>query len=475
MRRTLALISALVVTGLSLHFLTTGAPFKRTDGAPASPSKSAAIPTQASRDSYNPTDGTIKFFQWRVSLDPTSYSDYDRLGAAYTQKARETGDITYYQLAEDALDKSLSLESTHAEAISATVHIANVYFAEHRFTDSLSWARKTLALKTGDVSEFATIGDCLMNLGDYNGARAAYAELVPSLSRPYMGPGLTYLRESRFAGLDVAEGRPCDSVIRMKRAIAAAHSAGMHTENIAWTEYMLGFEYFRIGELANAEGSYRDSLAAYPGYHSALAGLGELRAAQGRYTEAIQLYQRAIGVIPLPVYVAALGDLYAKVGRTREAKREYELVEYIARLSALSKSLFNRELALFYADHDLNLNEAVSLARNELAVRKDVYTWDVLAFSLHKNGQEREAAAADANALRLGTQDPILFFHAGMIAHARGDDRSARQYLERALALNPHFHIFYADQARRILGSIATEPAQVARGDRIREAANVRQ
>jgi tetratricopeptide (TPR) repeat protein len=487
MRRTFGWLILLLPVVLFLHFRATSTFFKPKSGALPSDSASALssnpapVPQPTGLKRYStlppslratPTDGVVKFFQWRVSLDPTSYFDYDRLGTAYMQKARETGEITYYQLAEQALEKSLLLESTHPEAASATAHLADVYFAEHRFSDAIRWARQALSFKTGDVSEYATIGDCMMNLGDYDGARVAFANLMPSISRPYMGPALTYLRESRLAALDFAEGRALQSIRRMENAIAAARSAGMRAENIAWTEYMLGYEYFRVGQVAKAEKSYTGSLKDYPAYHRSLAGLAELRASQGHFDESIRLYQQAISVIPMPVYVAELGDVYAKTGRTEDAKKAYDLVEYIARLSTLSQSVFNRELALFYADHDLKLDKAVTLARNELAAREDVYTWDTLAFALYKNGRDQEAAAADVNALRLGTRDPLLFFHAGMIAHVRGDDRRARQYLQRALALNPHFHIFYADQAGQILDSIGPQPTELLRRDHPREAAN---
>jgi len=485
MRRKFGWLILLLPVVMLLHFRVTSTFFKPKSGA--LPSKSAwalgsnpaSVPQPTDLQRYStlppsvrstPTDGVIRFFQWRVSLDPTSYFDYDRLGTAYVQKARETGDITYYQLAEQALEKSLLLESTHPEATSATAHLADVYFAEHRFSDAIRWARKALSFKTGDVSEYAIIGDCMMNLGDYEGARVAYANLIPAISRPYMGPGLTYLRESRLAGLDFAEGRALESIGRMENAIAAARSAGLRAENIAWTEYMLGFEYFRVGQIAKAEKSYLASLKDYPAYHRALAGLAELRASQGHFDESIRLYQQAISVIPMPVYIAELGDVYAKIGRTEDAKKAYDLVEYIARLSTLSQSVFNRELALFYADHDLKLDEAVTLAYKELAARKDVYTWDALAFALYKKGRDEEATAADVNALRLGTRDPVLFFHAGMIEHARGDDRIARQYLQRALALNPHFHIFYADEAGQILDSIGPRPTELSRRDRPGEA-----
>src|SRR5260370_42176589 len=120
-------------------------------------------------------------------------------------EARETGDVTYSQLAYQALAKTRPPESPRPESASATARLADVYFAEHRFSDAISWARKALSFKTGDVSEYATIGDCMMNQGDYDGARVAYANLMPAISRPYMGPGLTYLRESRLGALDFAE------------------------------------------------------------------------------------------------------------------------------------------------------------------------------------------------------------------------------------------------------------------------------
>jgi len=54
-------------------------------------------------------------------------------------------------------------------------------------------------------------------------------------------------------------------------------------------------------------------------------------------------------------------------------------------------------------------------------------------------------------ALRLGTQDARLFYHAGMIARATGQRASGRAYLERALSLNPQFDPLQATKAREAL------------------------
>ncbi len=129
-------------------------------------------------------------------------------------------------------------------------------------------------------------------------------------------------------------------------------------------------------------------------------------------------------MIPLPEYAAALGDIYAKLGRPAEAKQQYALVEYIARLNALNRTVYNRELVYFYADHGIKQVEALDLARREIELRKDIYGYDALAWALYSSGQAEEALAPIMEALRLGTRDARLFLHAGMIASEARQDRA---------------------------------------------------
>lgn len=81
----------------------------------------------------------------------------------------------------------------------------------------------------------------------------------------------------------------------------------------------------------------------------------------------------------------------------------------------------------------------------------------MLAWALYKNGRAREAQAAMTEALRLGTPDARLFFHAGMIHRALGEADRAREALARALALNPHFHVLQAGVAARALGELRAQ------------------
>ena len=109
---------------------------------------------------------------------------------------------------------------------------------------------------------------------------------------------------------------------------------------------------------------------------------------------------------------------------------------------------------MFWADHDMRLGEALAVAQREHETRKDIYTSDALAWCLYKNGRYQEAKAAIGEALRLGTRDPKLYYHAGMIALALGDKQSGIEHLKKALDINHSFDILQADIARAKLKEV---------------------
>jgi tetratricopeptide (TPR) repeat protein len=111
-------------------------------------------------------------------------------------------------------------------------------------------------------------------------------------------------------------------------------------------------------------------------------------------------------------------------------------------------------LALFWADHDSRLDEALSIAERERAARNDIYTADALAWCLYKKGRFVEAKIAIDEALRLGTRDSRLLYHAGMIASSTGDNQKAAQYLNQALAINPTFDVLQAEVAKEKLNAL---------------------
>jgi tetratricopeptide (TPR) repeat protein len=415
----------------------------------------STTPGAALQGSISATDQQIHALQAHVKKAPGDFAGYDALGSAYFQKARETGDITYYDLAEQTGKKALDLAPSDYRAVNPLVHMALVCMGEHRFKDALAYAQKAISLGSGNLPAFAIEGDAYTDLGDYEEATAAYNSLQ-TLGRLTSSPlTLAYMSDSRVAYLRFLYGDSAESVRLMSSAIEAALQSNMPRENLAWLYFELGERYFQSGDLENAGLAYQSGISADPVHYRSLGGLAKVRAAQGKLEEAVQLYQDSIAIIPFPAYVEELGDVYRKLGREKEAQQQYDLVEYIGHLSELNRVLANRELALFHADQGIKLTEALELARRELDVRHDIYTWDTLAWVSYRNGKFQEAYEAINKANGLHTNDPLLLFHAGMIYHALAKDRDAEDFLSRALKINPHFHILHAELARRTLEDIS--------------------
>jgi tetratricopeptide (TPR) repeat protein len=342
--------------------------------------------------------------------------------------------------------------------------MAEVCMGEHRFSDALTYAQRALSLGSGDLSPFAIVGDAYADMGEYEKADSAYARLQSPDNETASPPAAAYVRDSRIAYLKFILGDTRSAIHLMQTAVEAAVKARLTGENLAWLYFELGEYYFQDGNAQAANDAYLAALSIHPGDYRALAALGKLRANQGMYPEAITLYRSAIAVVPMPTYIAELGDLYAKTGNIAEANKQYQLVEYICLLGHINQVLHNRDLAIFYADHDRKLDESLVLARKEFEVRHDIYTWDALAWALYKNGKYAEAWDAMDHARRLGTKDSLILFHAGMISARLGDASHAEQEFRQALTINPRFHVIYAGVAREQLALLQQRLALTAKG-----------
>lgn len=60
-------------------------------------------------------------------------------------------------------------------------------------------------------------------------------------------------------------------------------------------------------------------------------------------------------------------------------------------------------------------------------------------------------------ALRLGTKDARISYHASMIFTANGSRQAARKYLQQALA-NPALDVHYAAVAKQTLAKLSSTP-----------------
>ncbi len=400
-----------------------------------SDSGDASAPTSVVQTSQ--TDITIRNLQTRLQTLPEDTASLDQLGFAYLQKARETADPSLYTSAEGVFGESLSLEPGGQQAL---IGLSSVQLARHDFAGAHDLAEQALTSGSATPTVYGALGDALMELGRYDEAVAAYQQMVDL--RPDLD---SYVRVSYAREI---HGETDGAIEAMQLAVTASGTKG---ENAAWVRMQLGNLYFNQGDLDQAAQQYADSLAAFPGYVHALAAQGRVAAARGDYGDAAAFYEQAVARIPVVQYVVALGDAYEADGKPEDAQRQYELVNAITELNKANGVNTDLEIALYNADHDRNLDAAVSQAQAAYESAPSIPSADALAWALFKSGDSAGAREYIDEALRLGTRDASIHYHAGMIYNALGDEAAARDHLQTALDINPHFSLIGAPIAQQTL------------------------
>ena len=435
--RTRLLILVAVLAGAAIGALYGGVFRDRTSAASAALAGAQATEDFKAGFSLNQsTASLVADLQSRLRANPKDERSFALLGLAYQQRARETGDPSWYTKSEGVLRRALALDSKDYLAVSG---LGSLALSRHRFRDALALGEQGRSLNPYSARTFGVIGDAYVELGRYADAFKAFDtmnKLRPSLS--------SYARTSYGRELI---GHTGAAIRAMKLAVDAASGAA---EPTAWTHVQLGKLYFNHGRIADAEREYRFALRIFPNYPYGLDALASALAARGAYRQAIAVEQQAVTTIPLPQYVAALGDLYRVTGRPALARRQYALIGAIERLLRANGVKTDLEIALFKVDHGIALRHALDRARLARAERPSIDGDDVLAWALARNGRCAAALPHSRAALGLGTQDALKFFHRGMIERCLGHAAAARTWLRRALALNPHFSLLWAPVARRL-------------------------
>lgn len=366
------------------------------------------------------TAAQIAQLEERVREQPQDRAALTRLTAAYVQRARESGDPSYYALADTAVKQALALDG---DDVSAIIVSGGLALSRHDFGEALALGERARTLAPDVVAAYAVITDANVELGRYEEAVASaqqQADLHPDFAAYTR---ISYLRE--------LHGDIDGAIAAMQEAVDAGSGVA---QDAVWGRVLLGNLYLAKNDEVRAERQYRHAASILPDDPLASAGIARLAALRGDYATAERQYRAAIDRRPLPEFVIALGDLLAMQGRNAEAKQEYALVAAIEQLFAANGVDTDVELALFNADHDIDLEATYERAVAGYARRSSVYAADTAAWAAFKAGHLDEAHRYIGEALRLGTKEPRFAYHAAMIARAAGDRDAAATHVGVALA-----------------------------------------
>jgi tetratricopeptide (TPR) repeat protein len=172
--------------------------------------------------------------------------------------------------------------------------------------------------------------------------------------------------------------------------------------------------------------------------------LGELRAAQEKYREALSLYEKAVTRAARPEFWQALGDICAAMGNGADAANRHRRArDFYLKDAAEGNAHYYHHLAGFFSDTEENPTEALKWARRDLELRHTAAAEDALAWALYRGGEFEPAAKVAREALAHGSKDAHILFHAGMIFLAAGDAVRGKETLAEAARINPRHNSFH--------------------------------
>ncbi len=384
---------------------------------------------------------------WGKALDADSASAIalGQLAGLYLQRGRESGNYEDFTRAELLAKKSLSFrENRNGKSF---VTLASSLLAQHRFAEARAAAKTVVELEP-DIPQYrALLGETQLELGDYTGARASFASLYPQRTHLSIAPRL-----ARFAEIS---GR----TVEARRLLTVARDAALARtdlppEQIAWFHLRLGEVEARAGRPRSARANFSRGLLIAPDDYRLLGALARLENAQGNPRKGAELAERSLAERMDPVTLGTLSEAYEILGDTARAGEAFRAME----VSVIAQpGAYHRAWSLFLLDHNRRIPQVLEKAREEITTRKDIYGYDLLAWALFKQGLYAEARQAAREALRLGTEDASLYYHAGMIERALGDYAVARDHLERALTINGDFDPIQTRLAREALESLPDE------------------
>ena len=368
-----------------------------------------------------------------ASSDPSDPERITRHVYRLYQKASISGDVAALTAVERAIDDALPLLSNPADLYLLKAHTA---FKLHKLADVHA---ALLAVPSVYDSEEGRLirADLDFQHGHYQAAESGYVDVLGHERSWGALARLAYLRGKMgdVAGADRLYEEAEDQL------------TAKEMRAYAWLEVQRGFLDFAHGQHDAARLHYRRADAAYPGYWLIDEHIAELLGAEGRYDEAIVIYQRIAATFGRPDLEQAIGELYDLAGRGRPAVywKERALSAYLQSVQR-GEVHYYHHLVDYYADAAEDGADAVKWASKDLQMRENFATQAALAWAFYRDGRIGDAVHWIDRALASDVVDALLYFRAGEIYSAAGHEIEGRNLRERALNLNPTvagFHVHH--------------------------------
>lgn len=408
----LSINSRLYFIGLVLlmfSLIQTGCKTKAADNNKSALSADLSIPPLMERKGelakapeWEKTKEKLSELMQKITRDPKDIKSRLQVAVIYMAEARITGEHPYYYPAIIKItDGVIALDPTNFEAL---VYKAAAKLSQHAFGEALEIGEQARKLNPDNAYIYGVLVDANVEMGNYEAAvkmSDKMQALKPSLESYARA---SYLREiyGDYAG----------SIEAMQMAVKAGMPG---SEPWSWSKKTLGLLFEKTNKWVEAKKEYESILVLRPGYAYALAGLASVEKQSKNYGAALELLEKASGIMPEFSFQEEMAGIYELKGDKEKAKEKYAAVVSMLNEDKSSGHDVSLEMCRVYTKAG-DFANAIKEGSKEYEKRQaNIDVNKELAWAYYNNKEQDKAVEHINIALKTGSQDPDLLKKAGII------------------------------------------------------------
>lgn len=393
------------------------------------PKIGAQFPAQNGKfQEFMPTSDAIRMFESRISANPLDHYSMVIAAQLYLREGREKSQHRSFEQAEILLRRAIDVAPDN---INANTWLVSALVSQHKFQSAVDQSDAALKLSPENQLLLSARGDALLEMGRIDEAEKIFSEIGKSINTPGV-----LARQARVLEL---RGHLDQAIELINKALQESIEFDERPQTTAWYDYRLAELHLGQGRLPEAEKHALNGLTRNPGDPKLTKSMARVLAARGELRKSRRVYETLIQLETSPTSMAEYAELLQRMGEHQLAAKWLENADRLmVRELATTGTAHFRDRAVFLLDNNRDPSQALELAQQDLNSRQDIFAHDTLAWAQLKSGQPQQALESIQTAIRLGTRDAKLYYHAAEIARVCELPEQATTWLALAKEINPH-------------------------------------
>lgn len=367
---------------------------------------------------------TPSFLQTRDSLEnvlvtkPSNIVDASRVASMYDETYNKTGNIDAllsYVRFRESVAANTAIKPENAYRL-----LAQAYIKMHQFQKADS-VMKSFTKDYASPASMMVQFDVSMETGDYVLAKTLLDTLRNTKDYNYL------IRAAKYN--DYA-GELNNTISLLEQATTLAEQSG-NKEQLLWIYSNLGDYYGHHGDIEKSYNSYLKALELDPTNHYCLKGIAYIAYSHDeKPDEAIRILKKLQETHKIPDYDLMLAEIYESKGDTAKSQEHASLFMVETKDSRYG-GMYNLYKIEQWLDGDASeKQQALALAKTEIANRATPETYGFLAEALLANGDKEEALRVIDKYVENKTFEPVAALQMAVVYKAHGKTEALEKIKE---------------------------------------------